>query len=338
MKTNSKHPLLGKDFLAFTTFLALFLLSDPQIHAQLPGSFDASNDVANPASPTKTKTQFIRLTKEAGQPKALQTSVTRYMSQDGKLLVDLIGVIHVGDREYYRKLNHQFKLYDSVLYELVAAPENQVPTGQQSRASGNPISWIQNSMQQLLGLESQLSHIDYTRSNFVHADLTPRQLQQAMAKRGDTAWSLGLRALSEMMKNGNKKPAPIGLSELTDVEDLLSLVQHPQKLKIMMATQFASSESLEAGLGDSLNQLLIIDRNQAAMKVLKSEIDKGQKRIGIFYGAAHMPDFENRLETDCGLIKTKQAWVDAWDLTHGKTNEFNPADALLRHLLKMLDE
>ena len=50
------------------------------------------------------------------------------------------------------------------------------------------------------------------------------------------------------------------------------------------------------------------------MKVLQKEIAAGKKKVAIFYGAAHMPDFEQRLTADFGLRKTKQVWVDAWDL------------------------
>src|SRR5262249_34256709 len=35
---------------------------------------------------------------------------------------------------------------------------------------------------------------------------------------------------------------------------------------------------------------------------------------GIFYGAAHMPDFEKRLAEDFDLKKDKVEWVTAWDL------------------------
>ena len=171
-------------------------------------------------------------------------------------------------------------------------------------------------MQRMLGLQSQLKYIDYTKDNFVHADMSPRQMQQKMAERGDTAWSLGMKAFNEMMQKqsqAQRQGAGAIANDLESFEDLFSLINDPVRLKVMMASQFAEGGALEAGLGSSLNQLLITDRNKAAMDVLNSEIEKDQTKIVIFYGAAHMPDFEKRL-ADLGLKKTRQAWVEAWDL------------------------
>lgn len=307
----------NKKIVLLLTLSTLFLGDSRFVAAQ---RFSESDLQTKPRkSPEKSSaSKFIRLQKgNSGKPDSLQTSITRYQSEDGRLLVDLIGVVHVGEESYYRKLNRQFEQYDSLLYELVAPPESRVPTKDRARESSNPISWLQSSMKNMLGLESQLAYIDYTKSNFVHADLSPHEMQKKMAERGDTAWTVGLRAVSEMMKNANaagQNGRSALASDISSFEDLFGMLNDPRKLKIMMAQQFTAQENLDTGLGSTLNQLLITDRNQAAMKVLKSEIEKGQTKIGIFYGAAHMPDFEKRLVQDFGLRKTKQAWVEAWDL------------------------
>ena len=265
---------------------------------------------------SKTVSEFLRVTRDQqGNPKSLETCITRYRSRDRKLLVDLIGVVHVGESGYYRKLNHQFKQYDSLLYELVAPKGSEVPQPESQNRSSSPIHWLQGSMQRMLGLQSQLKHIDYRASNFVHADLSPKAMQKKMAERGDTAWSLGLRAFGEMMDQSNNASMKQTLgNDIQSFEDLFGLMSDPVRLKVMMANQFTTAEGLDAGLGKSLNQLLIKDRNEAAMKVLHSEINRGQKTLALFYGAAHMPDFEQRLITELDLEKTNQAWVEAWDL------------------------
>ena len=134
--------------------LSAILLSDSRFaFAQKTSDSDGRSDrqeIAEKSKPSK----FIRLTKdERGNPESLQTSITRYQSEDRRLLIDLIGVVHIGEERYYRRLNRQFEQYDSLLYELVAPPESRVPTKNQSR-SNNPISWLQGSMQNMLGLES----------------------------------------------------------------------------------------------------------------------------------------------------------------------------------------
>ena len=59
----------------------------------------------------------------------------------------------------------------------------------------------------------------------------------------------------------------------------------------------------------------VIDgRNQRAIDVLREQIDSGAKRLGIFYGAAHMPDMEGRLIQQLELTRHRVNWVDAWIL------------------------
>ena len=332
---NNKHLLY---YLVLTT---MFLSNENFLNAQ---RFSDSGMKSNSRlEKSKSSTKFLRMVKDSsGVPKSLETSITRYRGKDG-LLVDLIGVIHVGEGRYYRKLNYQFEQYESMLYELVAPEGSRVPTRRAAATKGstNPLHWLQGSMQKMLGLQSQLQHIDYTKSNFVHADLSPAQMKKKMAERGDTAWSVGMRAISEMMQQQSKANqlgqggAAIG-SDISSFDDLFGLISDPIKLKVMMATQFASTGNLDAGLGGTLNQLLITDRNQAAMKVLQKEIDKGQTKIAIFYGAAHMPDFEKRLISDFGLKKTNQAWVQAWDLQSAPKNS-SPASGVADMLFQLLD-
>ena len=45
---------------------------------------------------------------------------------------------------------------------------------------------------------------------------------------------------------------------------------------------------------------LISGRNKVALDVLRKEIAAGKKKIAIFYGAGHMPDFQKRLRDDFG--------------------------------------
>ena len=59
--------------------------------------------------------------------------------------------------------------------------------------------------------------------------------------------------------------------------------------------------------------MLLTDRNKRCMEILAERLEKGDKNLGIFYGAAHMPDFEQRL-LKLGFKKTDQRWMTAWDI------------------------
>ena len=301
----------------------------------------------------ESKNQFLRVTKDdAGKPLAMQTAITRYRPKQGELVVDLIGAVHIGEAEYYKTLNDQFEHYDVVLYELVAPQGTRVPAGGKKRSAvpTSPmdlVGFMQQQAQSTLGLESQLEKVDYQKSNFTHADLSPTEMGEKMAERGDTPLTLGLSAFAEMMRNQNKaaakaaKRAELGedtsnsLANLNP-ENMMELLNDPLKLKLMMASQFTESGVMEAGLGVSLNQLIVADRNEAAMKVLQKEIAKGKKKIAIFYGAAHMPDFEKRLADDFELTSTKQIWIDAWDLT--KAGKKPKASGTTKMLFRLLNE
>ena len=87
-----------------------------------------------------------------------------------------------------------------------------------------------------------------------------------------------------------------------------------KQIKRLLAEQFAATGATGEELGATLNAVLVVDRNKVALKVLKKELAKGSKKVAIFYGAAHMPDFANRLKQDFGLKPGKVRWLNAWVL------------------------
>jgi hypothetical protein len=82
----------------------------------------------------------------------------------------------------------------------------------------------------------------------------------------------------------------------------------------MMAEQFTDMDVLTAAFGGEDGSTLITDRNAAALEVLRKRIDAGDRRIAIFYGAAHMDDFDRRLRDDFELQPGEPVWLEAWDL------------------------
>lgn len=294
--------------------------------------------------------EFLRMTMSPStSPLALETAVVSYHAEQtsGKgepngVTVDLIGAVHIGEASYYAELNRLFDRYDVLLYELVAAEGTVVPLGGKRESSGfNPVGMLQDSAKNMLGLESQLERVDYTKSHFVRADMTPKQMADKMAERGDSAISLALSTLADMLRQQNRaaqKPqaAEAATSSLEEI-GLADMLGNPLKMKQVLAAQFAQTGSLDQALGGPLNQLLVVDRNAAALKVLQKQIAAGKKRIGIFYGAAHLPDLEKHLIEDFGLARGSQQWLTAWDLTTAKEPELSQPAALLLNLLKGLE-
>jgi hypothetical protein len=264
-----------------------------------------------PAAGADTGSRFIRIQRnENRDPAALQTVIAKYVpagQQDVE--IDLVAVVHIGEQDYYRRLNKQFEKYDAVLYELVAREGIRPPTSGE-RKSDNPLAMLQLGMKFLLRLEHQLEVIDYNKPNFIHADLSPEGLRRAMKERGQDEMTIILGVILDFLRKQGQdadkpQPQPPDLS----FADLLDAT----KLKRMLAQQFEDAGG-DAGLGRTINQLLVEDRNKACMRVLQQQLRAGKKKIAIFYGAAHMPDFDKRLKEELGMMRISSEWINAWSL------------------------
>ena len=267
---------------------------------------------AFPAAAQNLESRFLRIERSpAREPLALQTVVAKYVPSTGKqgVEVDLVAVVHIGEKTYYQQLNELFVSYDAVLYELVA-PDGMKPPKDGEMKSDNPLAMLQQGMKYALRLEHQLELVNYHKANFIHADLSPEGLRKAMRERGDNEVTVAVSVFMEIMRKMSQspdkstpQPPPISL------EDLLN----PMRIRRMMAQQFEDTGG-EAALGKTINQLLVEDRNKACMIVLHREIAAGKKRIAIFYGAAHMPDFEKRLRDELAMKRVSDTWLKAWNL------------------------
>jgi len=276
-------------------------------------------------------TKFLRIGRDTrGRAMTLDTAVTRYEKDvntpapDGAdqmvrkpITVDLVGAVHVGERHYYKALNKQFQEYDVLLYELVA------PKGKKPDPNGGE-SPIKELIKVFLGLQHQLDAVDYTKENFVHADLSPIQLLAKMNKRGDTFFTIFLSTMADSMRQqnlqGNQQTFKNPKDIITDEQVMAGMLEAmltekgSPVLKRWLALQFGENPDQQMqAFGGSLGQLLIDDRNAAAMTVLEQQIASGKKKVGIFYGAGHMADFEKRL-LKMGFKKKAHLWVPAWDL------------------------
>jgi len=264
------------------------------------------------AAEPNPESSFLRIQRdESREPVALQTVIAKYVPASGAkgVEIDLVAVVHIGEKAYYERLNKEFEKYDTVLYELVA-PEGIKPPKSGEQKSDNPLAMLQQGMKFFLRLEHQLEVVDYGKANFIHADLSPEGMRRAMKERGDDEMTVFLGVVADFLRKKNvgaDKPAP--QSPDISLNDLLN----PTKFKRMMAQQFEDAGG-DVVLGRTVNQLLVEDRNKACMKVLQQQLAAGKKKIAIFYGAAHMPDFDKRLKEDFDMKRTTSVWIDAWSL------------------------
>jgi hypothetical protein len=251
----------------------------------------------------RTPSDFARFVTD-GAGGHLDVAVTTYRNADG-VEVQLLGAVHIADGRFYAELERRFERCEALLYELVG-PENYRPKKGDSRDGF--ISMLQNLLKGALELEFQLDGIDYSAANFVHADMTPAEFEKSMAERGETLLGLIWKMMFAGARYGAGTEVPAALQ--FDLAQAFRDGEGRHKLRLAMATQIEQIENVVAVAG---NTTLLEGRNEKCLEVLRQQIAAGRKKLGIFYGAAHLPHMEQRLVGDLGFHKVDHEWLVAWD-------------------------
>jgi hypothetical protein len=261
------------------------------------------------------ESKFIRVSRDdERRPVAMETAVVRYSSAERPgCKVDLVGAVHVGDKAYYDELNKLFDSYEVVLYELVAPEGTKIPK-EGRKSSGHPIGFLQEGMSTLLELRHQLACVDYSKKNFVHADMSPDEFSRTMAERGESFFQMFLQLMGQGMAQSASGEGP------NDAAILMALFSKDRatKLKVAIAQQFENLEGQLAVLDGPSGSTILTERNRKCFEVLDKQLKEGKKSIAIFYGAAHLPDMERRLLADYGLKRDSEKWLAAWRLQTAK--------------------
>lgn len=260
---------------------------------------------------------------QQNEPLAMEAAIVRYVpakpDPQGKVAlqsVDLVAAVHIGDAAYYQALNNRFESYDALLYELVA-PEGTVVERGRGTSNTHPLGAMQNAMKSMLALEHQLEQVDYTKKNFVHADMSPDEFMQAMKNRNEGFLQMYMRLLGHSL-GAQSEMAAKGESPDVAVFAALFAEDRPLRLKRILAQQLADTEEMLTSFGGEEGSVLISERNKSALEVLKQQIAAGKKRIAIFYGAGHLADMDKRLRDEFGLKPAEITWLTAWDLSPKK--------------------
>lgn len=152
----------------------------------------------------------------------------------------------------------------------------------------------------MLGLQTQHQGIDYSAAHFVHADMTLDEFRKAQARKGESIAGLMLKSVlsSLVEKTGTNRAGEFGL-----MADFLAgnKTGLKNKLMVMMAN---APNGLE-------NTVILEGRNAKCMEVFDRWSGKGVRRIGVFYGAAHLPGLHGAL-LERGYRLREVRWLPAW--------------------------
>ena len=252
---------------------------------------------------------------------ALETAVLHFESKsDDKdaATVDLIGAVHIADAGYYAQLNQLFTEYDVVLYELVAEEGTRLDPKKTVKSDESPgfIGRVQNGFADLLKLDHQLHHIDYTSRNMMHADMDPDMFMKRMFTDGEFA-GIFSRTMTQSFRQSAESDKTAGRM----FGSFMATRDKSLGLKRVFAAEMCKQIENQLWIfeGDD-GSTLIRERNGYALAKLREVINRGEKKIAIFYGAAHLYDFREQLEASFDMKPVKVTWVKAWDMGESSEN------------------
>jgi hypothetical protein len=253
---------------------------------------------------------FIRFIENENSA-SLQTASAKYTHEDGTK-VELIGAVHIADKVYYEKLNEQFKQYDALLYEMVGGDPDKPLTKEDIQGNKkNPMRFFQLLIGGMMKLDFQLDHIDYTAKNFTHADMTLKTFQDRQKSKGENLLSLLEKSIKAQEETASQNKNNFNFASMFK---LFNDEGGPNGMKLALGRQFHDIESMIGGMEGPDGSVLVAERNITALKVMGREIKSGKKNLAIFYGAAHLPDFDRRLTKELGFKRSGTDWNAAWEI------------------------
>jgi len=97
-----------------------------------------SEPTTRPAAPES----FLRFVDDGHGGGSLQTADVEFQNANG-VVVQLIGAVHIGEKDYYDSLNREFRGYDAVLYELIKSRDVPPPGPGEGAKSDSAIGQFQ---------------------------------------------------------------------------------------------------------------------------------------------------------------------------------------------------
>ena len=139
------------------------------------------------AATTEAPESYMRVAHPDADTVALQIVARQFKPAKGNgPILWLTGVTHIGDVDYYKKLQKHLDEQILVLFEGVGerpqkpAPKKKPKTsgeGKNTKKDDDEMHSVQHTMAESLGLVFQLEAVDYSRRHFVNSDLSVDQIR-----------------------------------------------------------------------------------------------------------------------------------------------------------------
>ncbi len=304
----------------------------------------ASSSEAQPAVGTNIA-PYLRIAHPQTNLSELQVAVRQFVPQTpSQPVVWLVGVSHVGESNYYARLQRLLNTHDLVLFEGVTDRASRAAGHKNFERSGEELGSMQNTMAESLGLAFQLDAIDYERPHFRNSDLTIEEIAQLIAKEGRPGGGKPNKTAQEFqnlleMMQGDSIVATLVTAGLKLIGSNPKLQAMMKLMMIEVLGRFSGDMSKLQGLPPEwqrLIEILIHARNDAVLRDLRAEIArrKPAKSVAIFYGAAHMEDMQRRLTGEMHYAPGREEWLPAFSVDLAK-NQIT--DAELKFVQSVVD-
>jgi hypothetical protein len=276
-------------------------------------------------------TTFDRVSLLGSWEAVLETAIVTYRDPEG-IEVSLVAAYHYGDRGYYEVLQRNLDGFEVLLYEgwkkeadaTAGAGEDGGP---EAAAGGEALDslikyanrGVRFFCEEILGAVDQWARIDYGRPRFVNADMTLRTFMRRVRQTGELRAellampSLFRAYLHDVVHRLVHHPSSPG--DIRALIRALGAGEGKRVLKYLIVREVGRIIDLpEEAAHEKALKVTLGERNDLVLEAIGEQIRAGRRRIGVFYGAAHMPGLERALVGGLGFRKVGERWIVAWDI------------------------
>ena len=253
---------------------------------------------------------FQTITAQSGYVRAIERTdgvevsqtLVKHLVAPGKPDLCLVGVAHIGTKEYYAEIQSILDAQSTVLYEGVRSKAHPF-------ASKKPDPKAPRSIYQILsdavGLDFQLADIQYNRPGWINSDLSMEQLE-AINKKTAHGKPTEFDNVEKMLDPNSPQTKMLGdffKSATPGVKEAL---------KIFLVEKLAKIDTFLAASMDATTLNVILgERNKSIETVFDKVLSSANppKSIAIFYGAAHLTAVQKDLTEKYGYKPYRQEWI-----------------------------
>jgi hypothetical protein len=258
--------------------------------------------------------EFIKMDPEFFYTRAWVLSSTKTKST-----ILLIGVVHVAETQYFREIDDLLQRCEIIFYEGIH-PKSSSPHSNGTKVGSDPFAFeLEASSKVEISLdkirEEQLEFAQELDLSFQFHILSPKE-NWILADTNSEDFAKSIQELSHEELSLDKNPLEENPNDIRQMApDSANSNQNKYFVRRKLAEEITtSSQKINSNPKyEKVLDALVKKRNNIVLSKLSRYLDTSST-LGIIYGAAHMPDFLTRLETEWGYKVVGTRWIPAWSL------------------------